>query len=332
MTTCVSCGREVGVGRFCTQCGHPLGAAASRTGTAERPAVRAPLPPSPSGPPPSASPPPSGPPPSAPPPTAPGGVPTPPRFPLFADEAAATTLTQPAVPAPEEPAPETVEAPAAHRGSRRPWGWWVVVTVVLVLVAALGIWLLTDDDSSGGSTAGEQPGGRAAAPTGLAPAGDVTSSARVEVPATAPPNQDVEGNTVDYVGANMLDGVPETCWRMAGDGTGSKIVVALHQRTRLRSVGLINGYAKTALDAQGRPLDWYHGNRRVQEVEWVFDDGTTVRQRLRETTAVQSVDVDVTTRNVTLRLLRVSPPGSGRAARDYTAISDLLLVSAGPRG
>ena len=84
---------------------------------------------------------------------------------------------------------------------------------------------------------------------------------------------------------------------------------------------------------RGRPrggsVDWYHGNRRIDSVEWVFDDGSTVSQDLGDTTDVQSVDVDVTTTTITLRLVAVSEPGTGPASRDYTAISDLSLISAG---
>jgi len=173
-------------------------------------------------------------------------------------------------------------------------------------------------------THGAGRGGASSAP----PAGSsLASRSTVEVPATAPPNQDVNGRPTTYDGANMLDGVPETCWRMPGDGTGQEVTVTLPEPTHLRRVGLINGYAKTARDAQGNELDWYHGNRRVLSVEWVFDDGTTVSQDLDDTTAVQSVDVDVTTTTIVLRLVAVSPPGTGRAARDYTAISDLALVA-----
>ena len=113
---------------------------------------------------------------------------------------------------------------------------------------------------------------------------------------------------------------------MPGDGTGDEIVVTLPAETRLRSVGIINGYAKSAQDAQGRELDWYHGNRRVLSVEWVFDDGSTVVQDLDDTTELQSVDVDATTTTITVRLLEVSAPGKGPASRDYTAISDLSFV------
>ncbi len=109
--------------------------------------------------------------------------------------------------------------------------------------------------------------------------------ATVQVPATAPPNQDVSGNMVRYEGRNMLDGVAQTCWRMIGDGTGKEITLTLEKPTRLTTVGLINGYAKIARDGRGKALDWYHGNRRVLTVEWTFDDGTTVTQDLADTNA-----------------------------------------------
>ncbi len=315
MRFCVSCGHELGVGRFCTNCGHPIGRPVDqpadrpvdrpvdrgwRTDTAERPAV-----------------------PVTPPP------PPPPRYPLFADE----VEEQPASPyAATELAP-----PAAHRRRRPPWGLWAAAALALVVVAGLGAWLLTGDDTGPdgrhpASSKAPGPSGPGASPAEESPGSDparVMAGASVEVPRTAPPGQDVSGKRVDYAGENLLDGIPETTWRMPGDGTGEEVVITLAAQTRLRSVGLINGYAKTARDAQGRELDWYQGNRRITGVEWVFDDGTTVAQDLDDTTAVQSVDVDVTTTTVTLRLVAVSAPGTGRAARDYTAISDVSLVGAG---
>ena len=309
MRFCVSCGHELGVGRFCTNCGHPIGRPVDgpavdqdrRTDTAERPAVPATTPP----------------------------PPPPPRYPLFADEVEEQPTSSYAA--------VDLAPPAAHRRPRRPWGLWVAAVLALVVVAGLGTWLLTDgepDDAGTRHPAASKP------PASPGPSGstspseqtpsvdpaDVTAGATVEVPRTAPPGQDVSGKPVDYAGENLLDGIPETTWRMPGDGTGEELVITLAAETRLRSVGLINGYAKTARDAQGRELDWYHGNRRVTTVEWIFDDGTTVSQDLEDTTAVQSVDVDVSTTTITLRLVTVSAPGTGRAARDYTAISDVSLV------
>jgi hypothetical protein len=71
----------------------------------------------------------------------------------------------------------------------------------------------------------------------------------------------------------MLDGRADTCWRMAGDGTGVELTFQLAGPTTMTRVGLINGYAKNAV-VGGRNLNWYVGNRRVLSAQWVFDDGT----------------------------------------------------------
>lgn len=305
MTDCAKCGHELGVGRYCTNCGEPVGAAADspdpdwRTDTAERPRTPTPPPSAPPTPPPAWTPPPA------------------PRYPLYADEVGD--------PDREVTAPE-------HRQPRSMTGW-LAVAAVLVLVLLIGVWLVStgDDDepvgtkqpSAGATATGgtDEPDEPAEEPPSPAPSG-LTVESQVTVPATADSGQDVDGNPVTYDGAKMLDGVPETCWRMPGDGTDEEIVVTLPRETRLRSVGMINGYAK-----QGGDVDWYHGNRRVEQVEWVFDDGTAVPQTLGDSAAVQSMDVDVTTTTVTIRLLSVTEPGKGPSRRDFTAISDLLFVA-----
>jgi hypothetical protein len=94
-------------------------------------------------------------------------------------------------------------------------------------------------------------------------------------------------------------------------------------------VGLVNGYAKTASNASGT-YDWYAGNRRTLRVEWAFDDGTVLGQDLRQTRRMQPLTLDepVVTERVTLRLVEVSPPGTGPASRDYTALSEVRLLGA----
>jgi len=151
---------------------------------------------------------------------------------------------------------------------------------------------------------------------------DVAKYAGISVPDTAPPNVDVSGNPVRYVARNLIDKKPETCWRMPGSGEGDEIVFTFLEPVEITEVGIINGYAKSSGD-----LDWYDGNRRVLEVEWVFDDGTSVEQGLESTRDLQTLTFDaVTTTTVTLHLLDVSEPGTGRSARNYTAISDVSLV------
>ncbi|MEJ7793927.1 MAG: zinc ribbon domain-containing protein [Nocardioides sp.] len=328
MDLCTQCGAELGIGRFCTNCGRPMSAPASiessRTDTAERQRVAVP-PPVPA-------------------------VPEPARFPLYADE--------PALPAAEEPTalfapvPVSDDEPPRHRGDDprggASWLPWVVGFVVLTLIAGFGMWLLfggeedlVSAEQAPSRSLGERSPGRDRSPepdpepsvaedtpSDTAEPSDLASATSVDAPAPAPPSQDSSGNVVRYVATNMIDGVDETTWRMPGDGTAASITFTLDSPAVLTDIGLINGYAKVGQDSGGL-LDWYAGNRRVFEVEWTFDDGTVVTQSLRESADMQTIELDdVETESVTLRLLEVSAPGTGRASRDYTAISEVSLVGA----
>ena len=315
----MKCGHALGVGRFCVNCGHPVSADPPIGDTAERPAVPSPV-----------NPPVTPPPPPSPPPE--------PRFPLFADEVRPGTPAAYPPPVPPGPVGPPVPAMAGHRRSdaRPAWLPWVVGALAVLLVAVVGtVLLLTsgdDDEPAADAPSGSAtPSGTAETPETPQPdepgePRDVAATATADVPRTAPPNTDVNGNLVRYEARNLLDGVPTTCWRMPGDGTGSTITVTLAEPTTLSEVGIVNGYAKTS-DDDGTLFDWYRGNRRVLAVEWTFDDGTKVSQSLEERRSLQTVEVgDVTTSTVTLRLVTVSAPGQGRSARNYTAISDLSFV------
>jgi hypothetical protein len=88
----------------------------------------------------------------------------------------------------------------------------------------------------------------------------------------------------------------------------------------------VNCYSKIAY-SQGKPFDWYKGNRRVLSAEWLFDDGSSVTQSFGDDRAMQQIPIKpVTTSTVRLRITSVSPPGKGRAARNDTAISEVLLL------
>ncbi|MDO9496993.1 MAG: discoidin domain-containing protein, partial [Nocardioides sp.] len=318
MRTCAKCGHALGVGRFCVNCGHPVSDVPTdgpaMGDTAERPAVLGPGAPTVTGP--AAPPPPTPPPPE-------------PRFPLYADE------VRPGAPPTYPPAYSPPPSPpsSSHRGAGTPsWLPWLVVVVVLLLVGTVGTALLLtggdDDEPATDAPSSSAPPSASDSPTEPStptptPTPSVTSTepgeptdvagtANASVPRTAPPNTDVNGNLVRYEARNMLDGVPTTCWRMPGDGSGSTITVTLAEPTTLSEVGIVNGYAKTSDDG-GSIFDWYRGNRRVLAVEWSFDDGTVVSQSLQEVRRLQTVDVgEVTTSTVTLRLVTVSAPGTGR--------------------
>jgi hypothetical protein len=332
MPVCAQCGHEFDIGRFCTNCGHPVdapvenlddwrtdtaeradraeradtaerAATAKASDTAERPAMSVLFQP--------------------PPPPAESA-----RFPLYADEVTTPVSSH------------------SHRAGT-PWLPWVAGAVALLLVAGLGAWLLFGGDDSDPDLVASEPRSTPTKPAPKSkpaqpknkkekkppapkPAGkptDVASLATADVPATAPPGTDVDGNLVRYDARNMLDGVPSTSWRMPGDGSGKTITVDLAKPTELTSVGLINGYAKTDTDTSGQTLDWYTGNRRILAVEWILEDGTVVTQDLTETRTLQRMEIEpATTSTVELRLLTVTPPGQGPSRRDYTAISEISVI------
>lgn len=352
MSSCTACGHQLGVGRFCTNCGAtvdsstpdgtpvstPVTSGDWRTETAERrlgPLVTPPDPRAPSDPrtPPAAV---------APPP--------PPRYRLFADEVDAWTGSGPD-PTSSEPGlvATTDEAGPAlldwdqqyDEGAAAPPGYtddtddrrtalpWILTAVAVVALVMAGWWFLVRDDGSDEARdgGGSDTGSADASQTGTAEGIEVAGRASAKAPTTASPNQDVNGDQVSYDASNMLDGVPETTWRAPGDARGMVLTFKLRQPTELHQVGLINGYAKTSTDDKGRTFDWYLGNRRVDAVLWVFDDGTKVRQQLSEGREMQTLDIElVTTSKVVLRLVKVSAPGDGTAARDFTAVSEVSLV------
>ncbi len=345
-TTCARCGAEVGDAAACPQCGQmvlsPQSAGDWRTDTAERVPVRGPVEPAPAA-----------------------STPGPPRFPMYADEAgeSVSAHVEPNLPpAPYPSGPDRLDAYGPvdphdqddDEGGAPAWLPWAILALVMVLVAVGGIWLLlspggdersADDpapslsvpaqkqdtsspaeSSSAAESDASSPAETESAPTTGDPV-DVANQATATAPRTAPPNEDAFGNRTTYVAANMLDGSPTTCWRMAGDGTGTDLTFTLAGPTTLTRVGLINGYAKNAL-VGGRNLNWYIGNRRVLSAQWVFDDGTTVDQPLGSTKQMQTIDLGtpVATSTVTLRLVSVSAPGTGRSARNYTAVSEVSFV------
>jgi hypothetical protein len=295
---CANCGAPVG-GRFCSSCGTVVGMVAPAP--VRQPTHAAPPPPAPE------------------------------------------LVTEPA-PAPLAPPP-----PPAVAGGPGP-GLWIGAAAVLLVIVLLGAFLLLRGGSGGTSTGPTppivppkshttRPPTTATAPTtapttpassstagSAGPASDVAGLVRATAPAHAPAGVDFAGNPVTYDASNLVDGATDTCWRVAGDATGTVLTFRLDQPTQLTEVGLVNGYAKTAFSG-GRPFDWYAGNRRVLSADWVFDDGSTVSQVFSTTRSMQSQAIDpVTTSTVQLRITSVSPPGTGRAARDDTAISEVSLV------
>jgi hypothetical protein len=311
---CLHCGATVTTGRFCTNSGARLGTEPTNpriwptpTDTAERVYE----------------------------PPGPGyaATSTPPGQPAFAP------TSEPAYLAPE------------HRASRPGPGpgLWIGVAAAMVVVLVLGGFLLLrsgggGSDEPAGTTpivpktqpsasesaespsTSPSPESSSPSPTVTGPPTNVAGFAQATAPAHNAASVDFVGRPVTYVAPNMVDGRNDTCWRTVGDATGMVLTFRLDQPTKLTRVGLVNGYSKIAY-SNGRAFDWYLGNRRVLAVDWIFDDGTTVTQQFGTNRAMQQRTIKpVITSVVRVKITSVSPPGKGRAARNDTAISEVLLL------
>jgi hypothetical protein len=161
--------------------------------------------------------------------------------------------------------------------------------------------------------------------------------ATVSATSTAPPSFDSQGDEVIYQAQNAYDGNPETAWRTAGNGGGQRLIVRLDGPTHLTRIGIVNGYLKTDPGPPGgyNPYDppgtagmyWYPENRRIIEVRYSFDDGSSIVRHLKDMSSsgvvFQWVPVDVTTGTVTIEILKTTAPGS----RDYTAVSEIAFTT-----
>ena len=373
--TCVACGAELGVGRFCLNCGHRIGAPAPVP--ADPPAASAA---------PSATDDPPDPSPDrraadevtaghdaaaqpaavVPPVQAADPTPVPPTSPPTSPPA--SPQASPPDDVRDEPAPvatrratwdpredllpyeevDDLDGDLPVRG--KAWIGWVLGAALLMGLAFVLLRVFdTGDDvatdpASGATSSAEAPppdsgstddgstgdgsidegstddGGEA--PAGVGKVRELARGATFEVPGTAPPTTDFDGNLVAYEASQMGDGNPATAWRTAGDATGQTITVTLPEPAVVTRVGLVNGYAK-----QVAGVDWYPNNRRTVAVTWGFDDGTTVEQTFAERPGMQRLEVPpVETAAVTLTFTAVTPPGAGNLGRDYTAISEVSIT------
>lgn len=144
------------------------------------------------------------------------------------------------------------------------------------------------------------------------------------VEAQAPDGVDDAGNTTSYGATNLVDGDPETAWRVLGDGSGQSITVTWSGTSTITSVGLINGYAKTDPSSGVRR---YGQGRTINQVTWTFDDGTELTQTLSASDeSVQWLVLPTpvsSSSTVTLHVDATNEPGD--ADFDYTAISEIQV-------
>jgi hypothetical protein len=144
--------------------------------------------------------------------------------------------------------------------------------------------------------------------------------AAVVASAQAPDASDSCQRPVSYQPINVRDNDPSTAWRVSGDGVGATLTLTLPANTHLTQVGLIPGYAKRdpCID-----VDRFSQLRRITKVRWTFDGGKSVEQTFKDRPDLQSIDVDATTKTVTV-LIEATTTEAPQL--DFTSISDVRLL------
>jgi hypothetical protein len=334
----VSCGAELGVGRFCLNCGHPIGAPAParpRLAPAPVPVEQQPIAPPVQA----ADPTPVAP--TSPPDVADEGPAQPPAEPLAESSDAARPPRSEWDPR-EELLPyeevDEIDLPAV-RGHA--WVYWIAGAALLVALVFLLLKVFESDDAAVDATAAvdgasstessqdagateEAAAGQEAgsAPEGVGKRRELAGTATFDVPGTAPPTQDFDGSLVAYEASQMGDGDLSTAWRIAGDATGQKITMTLPETAVIHRLGIVNGYAKNVAG-----VAWYPNNRRILTVTWQFADGSAIEQTFAERPGLQTMQVPpVATRTLSITINAVTPPGGGDLGRDYTAISEVSII------
>lgn len=143
----------------------------------------------------------------------------------------------------------------------------------------------------------------------------------------AEPAIDTAGNAVDYRPGYAVDGDAQTAWRCAGDGLGETLELEFDRRASVVEVGLVPGYTKS--DPHDG-TEWYPLNRRLTEVRWHFDDGTTFEQELdpdpgRRDLQMLALPEPVDTASVTVEILASVLGDTGD--RSLVAVSDVRVLA-----
>jgi hypothetical protein len=163
-----------------------------------------------------------------------------------------------------------------------------------------------------------------AASTSQLPAPISATHIRVTASGQAPNATDGCQQTTTFDPANVVDGNPETAWRVGGDGVGSYVQLNFDSSIRVSEVQILPGYAKVDhCTGDNR----FTQNRRVKRVELTFSNGSTVISDLRDAPQMQSIPVSpVQTQWVKITILETYPQPAGDAGRNFTPISEVQVV------
>lgn len=150
----------------------------------------------------------------------------------------------------------------------------------------------------------------------------------VDASCERPAAVDAAQNPVEYRPEFAVNGDPDSAWQCRGDGVGQRLELDLGGAVAVVSVGLIPGYAK--VDPHDG-TEWYPLNRRLTEVRWHFDDGTSLSQDLDpdpDRRDLQTLDLPGPVTTSTLVLEIVSSTAGSSQAHPNIAVSEVEVRAA----
>lgn len=241
--------------------------------------------------------------------------------------------------APAAAAARPDQPPAGVRpGAPRRAGGVLVLVLALLAIAAALVLLVPSALRGALPTSGAQPTAAqpaaaqptVAAPTSSAPTPAISAAAVPQTPravtasGTADPGIDASGEPVTYAAANVADGRLDTTWRVRGDGVGESLTLEFDRPIVISAIQLVPGYAKIdPIDGTDR----FFQNRRVRQVRFEFDDGSAVEATFEEVAQLQLVRFEpVRSSRVTVVILATTDPGEADGGRDFTPISEIVVL------
>jgi serine/threonine protein kinase len=130
-----------------------------------------------------------------------------------------------------------------------------------------------------------------------------------------------DGSLLTFSAGFLIDGDTQTGWGASdSNGAGAEITIDLGRSTRLTRIGLTPGFLRMASrsDQNCAVVNAFDFNRFIESVEYRFDDGTSVTKAFDRDPSMQYLDVNTTTRLVTMKILSTS-----RTVDNDTIISDI---------
>jgi hypothetical protein len=142
---------------------------------------------------------------------------------------------------------------------------------------------------------------------------------------SAPPAVDANRRQTTFTADNAVDGQTDTAWRVEGDGIGQYLQFAFARPLRITEIQLIPGYAKIdPLDGTDR----FPQNRRVKRVRFEFSDGSQVEGAFADSPTLQAVRLPtpILTSSLRIVILETAPPAVAREPRNFTPISEVVVI------